>query len=107
LIVISSSKRQPRWAQLVLQISGDDMVLCRLEAHRRDVVATVLAAIGDAGHRPGDWATEYHWLVGSGRSNEKGLLDHRLRRQVRIDAGRGEEHQLVDADLSRGLDEVG
>ena len=55
---------------------------------------------------PAILAIAYHWLVGSSGPVSSAVLGDRLRRQPRIDAGRAEEQQLLDAGAPRRLDDV-
>ena len=74
--------------------------------HHVDEVGAVLAAIGLDHLDAGDLGDRIGLVGRLQRPGQHGILAHRLRRQLRIDAGRAEEHQLLDAVDVRGVDHV-
>ena len=56
---------------------------------------------------PAILAIAYHSLVGSSGPGQQRLFLDRLRRKFRIDAGRAEKHQAVDAGEVRGMNDIG
>jgi hypothetical protein len=78
--------------------------ICR---HRRDEVAAILAAVGLAQLQARDLGDRVPFVGRLERARKQRLLGHRLRCQLRIDAGRAQEHQLGDAGAPRRVHDVG
>ena len=74
--------------------------------HHRDEVAAVLLAIGLAQLDGGDLGDGIPLVGRLQRAAEQRVLGHRLRRQPRINAGRAERQQLLDAGLVRAADDI-
>ena len=74
--------------------------------HDRDEVAAILPAIGLAELDAGDLGHRIPLVGRLERPGEQRRLGDGLRRQARIDAGRAQQHQLLDAGATRRLDDV-
>ena len=114
----SSSSASPRsLASCALRISAGrtwldsqiEVVAGAVEVgrHRRDEVAAVLPAVGLAQLDAGDLGDRVPLVGRLERPGQQRVLGDRLRRELRVDAGRAEEQQLLDAALPGGVDDVG
>ncbi len=74
--------------------------------HHVDEVGAILAAIGLHHLDPGDLGNRIGLVGRLQRPRQHGVLAQRLRRQLRIDAGRTEEHQLLGAVDMRRMDHI-
>ena len=75
--------------------------------HHIDEVGAVLAAIGLHHLDPGDLGNRIGLVGRLQRPRQHGILAQRLRRQLGVDAGRAEEHQLLGAVDMRRVDHIG
>ena len=74
--------------------------------HHIDEVGAVLAAIGLHHLDAGDLRNRIGLVGRLQRSRQHRILAQRLRRQLRIDAGGAEKHQLLGAVDMRGVDHI-
>ena len=86
-------QRRKDVARLQIEIVAGAVEIGR---HRRDEVAAILPAIGLAQLDAGDLGDRVPLVGGLERAGEQRVLADRLRRKLRIDAGRAEKQQLLD-----------
>ena len=93
LVRLADQRRQDV-ARLQVEVVAGAVEIGR---HRRDEVAAVLPAIGLAQLDAGDLGDRVPLVGRLERAGQQRVLGDRLRRELRIDAGRAEEQQLLDA----------
>jgi hypothetical protein len=74
--------------------------------HHRDEIGAVLLAVGLAQLDGGDLGDGVPFVGRLERAGQQRLLRHRLRRELRIDAGGTERQQLLDAAPERTTDDI-
>ena len=70
-------------------------------------IEAVLAAVGLAHLDAGELGDGIGIVGGLERAGQQVFLAHRLRRELRVDAARSQEHQFGDAEAIRRVDDVG
>ena len=84
------------WLEFEIEIVAGTVEVGR---HRRDEIGAVLPAIGLAQLDPGDLGDRVPFVRRLQRAGQQRVFGDRLRRELRVDAGRAEEQQLLDADF--------